>query len=326
MKVGIDIGYSAVKVRSDIVRTTFPSAVGTPEKARFSVHGSSSAMTLDLPDLGKWLVGSGAVEQSRMIKRREDRRWIRSDEYYALMVGALVTLSEQLTPKLIVVTGLPVAFYSDREELRSRFLAGEHRVTMEGRSTQSFEITECRVVPQPFGALLNECLNDEGDIAVAELAESKVGVIDCGGKTTNLLSVHRLAERVRETASVNLGGWDIVRAIRMVLQDETPELDLRDHEIVNAIIGGSIQYFDETIDLEKQIRQVVTPMAEQVIAEASQLWDGGAGLSQILITGGSALILGKFLLEHFKHAYIVKDPVFANVNGFYKFAQRLGNE
>jgi plasmid segregation protein ParM len=326
MKVGIDIGYSAVKVRSNIIRSTFPSVVGTPERARFSVHGSSSAMILDIPDTGKYLVGSGAVEQSRMIKRREDRQWIYSQEYYTLMIAAMVTLSEQLTPKLSVVTGLPVAFYSDREELRRRFQAGEHRVTMDGRSTQSFEILECRVVPQPFGALLNEVLDDEGNIADAALAEGKVGVIDCGGKTTNLLSVHRLAERVRETASVNMGGWDIVRAIRMVLQEEVPELDLRDHEIINAVINGHVEYYGKTHDLEKQIDAIVVPMAEQVIAEASQMWNGGANLSQILITGGSALLLGKFLLKHFQHAYIVEDPVFGNVNGFYKFAQRLSND
>ncbi len=41
MNVGIDIGYSAVKVVSGPDRiVTFPSVVGTPGRARFSINGA----------------------------------------------------------------------------------------------------------------------------------------------------------------------------------------------------------------------------------------------------------------------------------------------
>jgi len=37
MNVGIDLGYSAVKLVSDRRRKTFPSVVGTPDLGRFSL-------------------------------------------------------------------------------------------------------------------------------------------------------------------------------------------------------------------------------------------------------------------------------------------------
>jgi plasmid segregation protein ParM len=151
-----------------------------------------------------------------------------------------------------------------------------------------------------------------------------VGVIDIGGKTTNLLSVDRLSEIGRETASVSVGAWDVVRAIRGYLSDHCPELELRDHSVMDAIIARQVKYFGEPVDLGKVIDAALVPMAEQVIAEATQLWNGAARLDVILVTGGGALLLGSAIKSRFRHARVVDDPVFANALGFLRFAQRLG--
>ena len=42
MNVGLDIGYSAVKTVSGDRRVTFPSVVGTPDRARFSLDGNAA--------------------------------------------------------------------------------------------------------------------------------------------------------------------------------------------------------------------------------------------------------------------------------------------
>jgi len=66
-------------------------------------------------------------------------------------------------------------------------------------------------------------------------------------------------------------------------------------------------------------------MAEQVIAQASQLWNGGAALDSILVSGGGARLLGRFIVARFgeEQARIVSDPVFANAVGYYRFSQHL---
>ncbi len=71
--------------------------------------------------------------------------------------------------------------------------------------------------------------------------------------------------------------------------------------------------------------QIMRPLtADAVIAEATQLWNGGAGLDAILVTGGGAHLLGSRITAHFRHAQVVEEPVFANALGYWRFAQYLG--
>lgn len=322
MNVGLDLGYSAVKLVAEGRRKSFPSVVGTPEMGRFSLDGQENHIVLSVPD--RVLVGEGAMTQSRFVNRREDRAWIESAEYYNLFLAALTELTTATVVDLVLVTGLPVAFYSDKAALRER-LVGVHKVTREGRHAQTFKVSDCRVIPQPFGALLATALDERGRIAEPGLATGSVGVIDVGGKTTNLLSVKRLAEIGRETESVSVGAWDIVRAVRAFLADRCPNLELRDHQVVEAIVARQVRYYGQPVDLKPVVDAALEPMANQVIAQATQLWNGGAGLDAILVAGGGALLLGPFLKAHFRHARVVTDPVFANSEGYWKLAQRLSS-
>jgi plasmid segregation protein ParM len=322
MNIGLDIGYRAVKAVSDGRRVIFPSVVGTPEVARFSLSGDNGII-LSHPVTVQ--VGDGAITQSRFSNRREDRSWIHSDEWYSLFLSAITELTTATRVDLHIVTGLPVAFFADRDAVQGN-LIGPHRVQREGRHAQSFNVVSCHVIPQPFGALLAETLGDVGRIVDQRYANGRVGVIDAGGKTTNLLSVNRLAEIGRETASVNVGGWDAVRSIRDWLSAECPGLeDMRDHQIAQAIIDRQIRYYGEPVDLSDVVAATLAPLAEQIVAEASRLWNGGATLDAILVSGGGALLLGDRISGHFRHAVQCDDPVFANALGFWRFAQRLVN-
>lgn len=322
MNVGIDLGYSAVKVVSGRRRTTFPSVVGTPDLGRFSLGEQDDHLVLNVPE--HVLVGEGAMTQSRFVNRREDRAWVESAEYYHLFVAALTELTTATVADLLVVTGLPVAFYNDKAALRDRLL-GVQKVTRDGCHGQTFKVNDCRVIPQPFGALLAAALDDRGRITDQDLATGSVGVIDVGGKTTNLLSVKRLAEISRETESVSVGAWDAVRAVRGFLADRCPNLELRDHQVIEAIIARQVRYYGQRVDLKPAVDAALEPMANQVIAQASQLWNGGAGLDAILIAGGGALLLGPYLKTYFRHARVVSEPVFANAEGYWKLAQRLSS-
>ena len=245
------------------------------------------------------------------------------EEWYALALAALTELTAATVADLVIVTGLPVSFYADRATVRDRLL-GNRKVQREGRRAQSLRVSGCRVIPQPFGALLSVALDDRGRIVDKTIATGSVGVIDVGGKTANLLSVSRLSEIARETASVNVGAWDAERAVEAWLADHCPDLELRDHQIMQAIIARQVKYYGEPVDLGPVVDAELAPMAEQIVAEATQLWNGGAGLDVILVTGGGALLLGPAIKAHFRHARIVDEPVWANALGFWRLAQRTG--
>jgi plasmid segregation protein ParM len=319
MNIGLDVGYSAVKAIAGDRRTSFPSVVGTPDQARFSVNGMAESIILREPD--HVLVGDGAIRQSRHLKRREDRHWIAGLEWYHLVLSALTELTAS-SVGAIIVTGLPVAFYNDKDTVRDR-LIGSHRVQRDGRNRQMFNVGDVRVIPQPFGVLLSQALNDSGRIVDTALATGRVGVIDIGGKTTNILSVDNLEEIGRETSSVSVGAWDVARAIKAHLTDECPDLDLRDHQVVKVIQERQVKYYGEPVSLGTVVDEAVAPLAEQVIAEATQLWNGAASIDAVLITGGGALLMGDQIKAHFRHARVVSEPVWANALGFWRFAQRI---
>lgn len=321
MNLGYDGGYNAVKAVTEARRVSFPSVTGTPERARFSLNGHVEDIVLTIGH-DTWLIGESAISQSRFVQRREDRAWIQSPEYYRLFMAALTELTTASWVDLVIVTGLPVSFFSDKDTLVNR-LIGEHRCQREGRNGQLFKVTDVRVIPQPFGALLAEALDNRGQIANQDLASGRVGVIDAGGKTTNLLSVSHLAEIGKETASVNVGAWDLVRRVREYLADHCPELDLRDHQIVDAIKARQVKYYGSPVDLGRVVDEALEPMAAQVISQAGQLWNGGAGLDAILIAGGGAHLLGPRLQRQYRHARIVESPVYSNAIGYWKLSQRL---
>jgi len=322
MNTALDLGYNTVKAVGNDRRVSFASAVGTPDKARFSLGESSTAIVLTSPM--HVLVGDSAVTQSRFLNRREDRRWIESEEWMALFLAAVTELTTASRVELDVVTGLPVAYYDDREKVAARLL-GEQRVQREGRTAQVIVVRNVRVIPQPFGSLLAEVLDDNGKIANATLAKSNVGVIDVGGKTCNLLSVNGLTEIGRETASVNVGGWSLVRAVRDWLSKNQPGLDdLRDHQIAQAVQARTIKAYGETVAaFPAMVAAQADELAGQIIAEASQLWNGGAMLDTILVTGGGALLLGDAIKAHWRHARVVSDPVFGNAQGYYRLSKRV---
>jgi hypothetical protein len=247
--------------------------------------------------------------------------------YYNLFLAVLTELTTATRVELRIVTGLPVAFYDDKATLRN-LLLGEHRPQRQDRSAQLFRVVECRVIPQPFGCLLAEALDDRGNVVNGIYMTGTCGVIDCGGKTTNLLSVDRLSEVARESASVNVGAWEAVRAVKDWLNARYPDRaeKIRDHQVIDAIITKGLKNKGQPVDLAPVLDDILAPMAEQVISEATQLWGAGGALDAILVSGGGALLLGRYIQQAFEHARVVTEPVFANALGYWRFAQHLAKE
>lgn len=323
MNAGIDIGYNETKVKNSERLASFKSISGSPEQSRFSLNGHGHSDLLLHDAHGTWLVGDMAVAQSRWLNRREDGAWYTSDEYYRLMLAAFAQLTTGTSVKLTVISGLPVAYYeAGKAALRDRFL-GQHRVALAGRTPQKIEVSHCRIIPQPFGTVIGLALSDSGKIVDRELAEGPLGVIDIGGKTSNLLSVQGFSEVSRETTSVNTGAWDVVRAVQAHLSAHYPDLELRDYEVMDLIRDRTVFYFGERIDLAPIIAAAVEGLAASVIATASQLWGSGARLRAILVTGGGAHLLGNPIRRHFPQARLVEKPQFANVVGYWKFANLI---
>lgn len=325
MIVGIDVGYSHTKMVSETVAARFASICGNVERAEFSLNEQSpSARIVHIPDDGDWVIGEDALYISRFRPRHEDRDWIVSPIYRRYYLTSLTELTTATYVEIEGVTGLPVTYFARDQQRLVEQLQGEFRVQREGRSWQRFRVTRMTVIPQPFGTLLSEVLNDAGRITNQSLAAGRVGVVDVGGKTTGYLCVHNLAEIPAETTSIDIGCWEALTLIRDAVNARYPGLELDDHETALLVSNGAaVSYYGETRDVSDIVRQAVAPLAERVIAEATTLWNGGARLDAILVTGGGAALVGQALCRRFPHARIVADSAFANARGYYRFARRL---
>ena len=325
MIIGIDVGYSHTKLAVNSHTSIFPSVVGSPETAAFSLS-TGTRIALET-NQGIVQVGQSVLDQSRFVSRPEDRGWITSDEYRWLFLAALTESTTTFyASDVMVVTGLPIAYYREDKETLRKVMLGEHRIKREGRRLHTFMVNEVRVIPQPFGALSSAAFGPDGEVADADMLQRPVGILDVGGHTTNLLSMYKGQSVDRSTGSVNMGAWDIVRSVKEYLSTRTPGLAPDDYEVIEAIKARRILYFGEYIDLSDTVEESLGHFRRQVLAEASHLWNHGADLYAILVTGGGAHLIGDDLLSHFSdHARVrvVDDPVLANAVGYVRFGRYL---
>ena len=316
---GVDIGYNEVKAVSKSKRVKFPSVTGSPEQAVFSFN---SDVGLVLVHPYSMSVGAQAIEQSLSLDARIDRGWIAGDKWHALALTALSELTKSSSGDVVVVCGLPTAFYSDLETVKERLL-GKQSFQRLGRGRQTLTVTDVRCMPQPFGSLFCECLSDSGKVKDQALRSGRVGVLDIGGKTTNLLTSHGLKEISKESTSIDAGGWSVVGRVQDWLKVEYPDLSISEYDLVPHIISREISYHGDPVDLGEIVDHAVDNLVMEVVGASKRLWNGAAHLDAILLTGGGAHLCGKALLSEFKQARIVQEPVFSNSIGFWRFAQAV---
>ena len=322
MYIGIDLGYNSVKVVSSDGRATFPSVVGTPEESSFKVVGSQGEFSITMGDK-RYNIGNSAIEQSRFITRSENRDWIDSEEYLALLHAALSTIQESGGFTTNIVTGLPLAYYDDdKDKIKDRFEM-LHQVRRGGRAVLRANIEKCYVVPQPMGALASLTFDESGNISRPEFLNSRVGIIDIGGKTTNILHAYKMRDIQTETESINIGAWDIVKAMRKNIEAVCQGANYNDHEIMESIKYKRIKYSGTIIDIRENVEVVLNNVCSPIISKVRELWAGdGARLDRIVISGGGSLLIGQKLSDMIEHQNVtlIEDPVYANADGYYKLA------
>ncbi len=324
MIASIDLGYSHVKAAADGRRVIFPSVWGevqTSHMADYGLENGAGYIGITTDD-GSWFVGNAALEQSSMHSRRQDQGWVRTPEYRALAMAALSELTAGSGVAIQMVTGLPVAYMSDRDEVKAQFKQS-HSIKREGRRAQRFDITDIEVLPQGLAAILSEALDDNGNIPPGPLAEGLVGLLDIGGHTVNVATFKALREIVPQTASIDGGLWTPLVEIGKRINTAYPGQELRDHDVASAVISGSIRHYGKECDVSNIAGDVLGLFARRIVDDASQTWGSAAKLDVLLVAGGGAEVVGPVLKAEYPHAEVVSDPQWANAVGYLKFGRRL---
>ena len=312
---GIDIGFNSTKVYNGSLRI-FESVESPLFQIRYGlseVNGKSYRFVEP-----ECVIGNAALRFGNAIRRYDDN-WVESETWYRCFLAAAVGDGH---PPEEVVVGLPVENFQELKGIVKARLEKYHYYQLEGSERQGFLLSRVGVTMQPFGTLVHLALDDSGKERDPVYANGNIGIIDIGGKTTNLLRAVELVEIPQETVSFPVGGWQAVSFLKSRLKEEYPELSLPDHVLDQALRTRKIRYNGREQKIGGIVDDAIQTTSNQIHAAMSQVWDLDkmASFDKIVLTGGGALLFGKTLQSFLSRAEMVNDPVEANVRGYRKLA------
>jgi hypothetical protein len=323
MDIGIDVGFHTTKAAWDGRDAIFASFVSKFRSSRVDVK-NEDAISIQ-SESGHFLVGDQALRLGQGA-RQESAQWLGSPEWLTLFYAAISELTTAAGFGARVVIGLPLSDYDRDKKAIAEIVRGHHTFKRNGNRAQSFDVTDLRVVPQAWGAVLDELLDKNGKVVNEEISDQRVAVIDIGGHTVNYLAVDGLADIPDESRGTERGAWSVVRAVREFLDREHPDLArYKDHTLMQATVKSVIPDGDEEVRLGPVIGPIIEDIGQEIVRTARQYWGQGAGtFRQVLVIGGGAHLWFNHIKTAFKHARMLDNPVMVNARGFAKFAAYLG--
>lgn len=325
--IGLDVGHSAVKAvaysplgRAQVIFPTFVTPAipitGDPnEKAK------CDAETVVIGERS-WFFGESARAQGRMKDVVGlNTGWIETDEYRALMLGAIKKLAEHrpvAVPGLedaLIVVGLPADSYGERKEHLKKIV------------TDLFKGCEAMAQQQPAGALWAHILHDNGaPLRDYNLAEQRWGVVEIGHFTTDFLLMS-LGRFIEKPSGSKLGVSEAVDfLVRKLHERGIPAT----HQIaMTAMKHNRIIVRGESVDIGAEVEAAKSLIAEHVISEARtrlgeevDLFDG-----VVIAGGGAPLVIDRLHEMGWTHAQIANsppsEPRFAVAEGFARYGRGI---
>lgn len=325
--IGIDVGFGNVKGRSDTKRLDFISTIGqfTPVKFSSGMEATSDpTASIAIEYNGKrWFVGPSALKQSTPQNTIEQSRTV-TEEGQVLLLAAMGLLAEKET-HINLVVGLPVMHYADLKEQYVRQASGTHifsYLTMTGdvRDRKAITVDNLKVLPQPFGTLFDMILDDNGSVIDKKLAASKVGIVDIGYNTVDLLRSDALEYiNKRSTSFSGLGMFSAYQVLSELLFKEFKK-EIRPEEMNPIVQKGILNLCGRSYPIEAYKQKAFEITANNIISRMTSYWPDSWDLDVIIFSGGGSHSLGKYLLPNFSQSRVAADPLFSNANGYYKSA------
>ena len=322
----VDVGFGRIKALSETREIEYPSAVGSFRPIRFSTgmdNCSDIKNRLCVEFEGKrYFIGDIAYKQSSPRVTMSSNRFT-SQEGMALMMSALVLLSNNQYEDIKLITGLPVNDYAGLKDKYKSTLLGKHYIQLinpDGSEGQfyAFNIEEVKIFPQPVGTIFDSVLDNTGKIYNRKLAGRKIAVLDIGKYTVDLALTDGLQFVDKSSISFNdIGIFDAYKDLSLALKDEgydIPADNLEPYLNNSANLNG----------LAELKEAVFANQAEKIASRVFNTWPDLWSFDQIFITGGGAIVLGEHLLEHLAtdEALICDNPTFTNCRGYYKYANK----
>ena len=331
--IGLDIGFGYTKCTNGSRFLVFKSVYGDATEAQFreQILGEGAEdehLQMEL-DGHSYFVGELAERQSTERYFTLDQTQFINEFTKVLSLCALSRMVERQEP-VKLVAGLPISHYARHRADLANILKGQHNVTVITRGGERAEtvvrVAELRVVPQPFGTLMNLMLNDVGEVKEKRFLQQKVGVIDIGFRTADFTIADRTRYSERGSLTTETGISRAFATIAAKLQ-ETSGVNVELYRMFDAVDRGTIKIHGKRYDLKRITEQAFAQLASKIAGDANRLWANDWDLDAIVISGGGGVVLAPFLQTQLKGEVLALEPGrdarLNNVRGYVKYAKRL---
>lgn len=159
----------------------------------------------------------------------------------------------------------------------------------------------------------------KGDEETRLLKGRKVRLVSTS-HTTDLILVDELEYIETASGSLEVGVSTALEMLRKVLLDEY-RVSYEPHQLETALRRGWLVVNGQSLSLNGLASDRLEQIAQSIEARARTLWSVGT-LSAIVLAGGGALALQRWLEPYFAQAITAPDAAMANVTGFLRYGLR----
>jgi len=331
--VGLDIGFGFTKGVNGRDSLVFKSIFGEASEIQYreQMLGAPAIedhlhVSIDGED---YFVGELAERQSNVRSFTLDQNQFVSEFSKVMALAAIANLVERNEP-VRVVTGLPVSYYRRHRDELTKIITGKHAVTLTDHQGKPQEvpvnITHVRVIPQPFGTLFNQMMNNMSEVTDKRLVQEKIGVIDVGFRTSDYTVADKTRYSERASRTTDSG---ISRAFALIagkLKEKTGT-SIEVYRLYDAVARGSIKIRGKSVDLKPLTENAFSKLAAAIASEVGRLWMDDWDIDLIIVTGGGGAVLAPYLQPLLQGEVLTLDPStdarLNNVRGYWKYGTNV---
>lgn len=331
--VGLDIGFGFTKVTNGRDSLVFKSIFGEASDIQYREQMLGTPAIEDhlhvSIDGEAYFVGELAERQSNVRSFTLDQNQFVADFSKVMSLTGIANLIERNEP-VRVVTGLPISYYRRHREELSKILTGKHAVSVTDHHNNAREvpvnITHVRVIPQPFGSLFNQMMNNMAEVTDKRFVQEKIGVIDIGFRTSDYTVADKTRYSERASRTTESGISKAFGLIAGKLKEKTgTSIEL--YRLYDSVAKGSIKIRGKSIDLKPLVENAFGKLAAAIASEVERLWTDDWDIDLIIVTGGGGAVLGKYLQPLLQGEVLPLDPStdarLNNVRGYWKFGTNV---
>lgn len=322
LKVGIDDGASDTKIvvispEGSVTQTSIPS------RARAGVMGTT--VIGEFGAAASVFPGYETEGTRYTVGDFRDSETARFDDYpFSGMNRAIIAHALRCAGlggmTLDIATGLPLSvFYrggSPDDVAIAAKKASLLKPVLALDGTDTFKVGANEVFPEGLAAFIDYAIDAKGNLRI-DLESETVGIIDIGGRTTDMAVIARGAVDHARSGSENIGVLDLIEAMGLALAKELGAA-VPAYAIDKALRTRTITAWGKKKDIGALIDDCAKNVLERIMREINRRMGSAVDIDRILLVGGGAKVFGP-VASQYPHITIPEDPEFANARGFAKY-------